>query len=480
MKYTPKTKPFPHQSRAVVRAVKARNYGIFFEPRLGKTKTALDYVGVLALKGECQRVLILAPNIALSVWEEEIPRHFPFRWRCEDFDNYWDENLRDDAGDMPAVHFFLAGRERTMRAQRVNHRLVRPRQQEVEEWGPDVIIIDESHEYKRPGGRGAQDAWRMVRRLRERSGNGRPYVLLLSGTPNPKGWRDLFSQFRIMDDSIFGTNAQLFDEDYVIYGHGSRRYSVVGYRDEKKILKKVRAHSISVSAAEAGLDNEQFWNSIKVNLPPAAKKAYLDIATDMVTELEEGVFVDAKNAGVRRLRLLQIAGGFAGDPPRQLHAAKLEATQRYLESLLEAEESVVVYARFLPEVAALGDTASSVGYRTTVIQGSTKREDRLRAIRRFQSVVGRPQALVFQIQTGKQSIELSRAAEVIYYSTPDGWVEYWQSLNRVRGPNQHRPVRYTHIVARGTVDLAAWEGLRKKEDWHQTLMRNPRRYLTPL
>jgi hypothetical protein len=34
VRYKPKTKPFPHQGRATLRAAKARNYALFMEPRL--------------------------------------------------------------------------------------------------------------------------------------------------------------------------------------------------------------------------------------------------------------------------------------------------------------------------------------------------------------------------------------------------------------------------------------------------------------
>jgi hypothetical protein len=478
VKYTPKTTFFPHQKKAVIQAVKARNYGIFMEPRLGKTKTALDWAAILALKGEVRRVVVLAPKIALSVWEEEIPKHFPYPCTVENYEESWQHIDKIYPGSPPEVAFFLAGREASMRAERINHRLVRTKQRELEDFDPDAVIIDESHEYKRPGARGAQDAWRMVTRLRKRNGNGRPYVLLLSGTPNPKGWRDLFAQFRIMDDSIFGTNAGDFDEKHVIYGHGSRRYTVMGYKKEKTIVRKVRAHSISVSADETGLNGKQFWHAIKVSLPPRARKLYTDVATEMIGEWDDGQWVDAKNAGVRRLRLLQIAGGFLTDGTN-VHSEKLLAARGYYDLLLEQDESVISYCRFSPEVEALSEISEKAGYRTYLIAGPTDAVDRVRYIRELQSRRA-PVSLVFQIQTGRQSIELSAAAEVLYYSTPDGWVDYWQSLNRVRGPNQDRPVRYTHLISRGTVDLAAWDGLRKKEDWHQTLMRNPKRYLRPL
>jgi hypothetical protein len=59
-------------------------------------------------------------------------------------------------------------------------------------------------------------------------------------------------------------------------------------------------------------------------------------------------------------------------------------------------------------------------------------------------------------------------------------VDYWGALKRTQGPNQTRPVRYTHLICPGTVDVSAMKGLRQKEDAHATMMRNPRRYLLGL
>lgn len=588
MKYQPKTKPFKHQARATIAAVKARNYGIFMEPRLGKTKAALDYVAILALKGEVKKVLIVAPRIAIPVWEREIEAHFPYPAKVETFDEEWyyegmqslprtetsnrvpptwegwpsrvlqrlsareEQEDRTDAskaivlqtssargnyrrirgdqketartvpnlpqetfsGNRPRsqnnevsgpnmrslqrrhsqtrggsqdtpqgdfVSMWLAGREETFVARKVvkgstvpyrpeKHEdkewvYHRPKQQELEEWGPDAIIFDESHEYKRPGGRGAQDAWRLVRRLRVKCTGGRPFVLLLSGTPNPKGWRDLFAQFRIMDETLLGTSAGAFDRRHVVYGHGKRRFNVVAYRGENRIKKIVRENSISVSAEEAGLAGTRFWDPLHVTLPEKAMKVYMQLVSEFLALLESGEVIDATNAGVLRLRLLQVTGGFTTDGV-QIHRAKLEAATDWLRLLHEQEEPFIVGCRFTPEVLAVAEAVSKFS-RIEIVHGAT-RKSRDMAIKDFQR--GQLDGLIFQIQAGSAAIELARAAELVYFSLPDGWVHFKQFGDRVMGPNQKRPVRYTPILAKGTVDQRVLEGLRRKEEWHNELM----------
>jgi Type III restriction enzyme, res subunit/Helicase conserved C-terminal domain len=459
-----------------LKAVRHRNLAVFFEPRLGKTKVALDYAGILALKGEAQRVLVLAPSIALDVWTREIHKHFPYWCHVETFEEEWYEVAKDKAAfEDFQVEFFLAGREETFRATRPHVNLERPKQQELERWDPDVVVIDESHQYKRPGGRAAQDAWRMVRRLRKKRRDGHPYVLLLTGTPNPKGWRDLFAQLRIMDDTLLGTNAGNFDEDYVVRGEGRRKWAILGYRNTKRLEKIIRANSIACTAKQAGLAGKLFWQVLPATLPQRVRDQYDELAEEYIVQTDAGV-LDAANQGVLRLRLLQLTSGFVtgGD---QIHEAKTTVLRAYADSLCDQGEDVVVACRFTAEIDSARDILERVGFYTQVLDGRTKRRDKPHIVDTFQSSRRGPQALVVQHQAGSLSIELTRAAEVVFVTLPDDWVAFWQVLNRLRGPNQKRPVRVSAIIARNTVDRRVLYGLRRKEDWHGELMKDPHRFL---
>jgi SNF2 family DNA or RNA helicase len=447
---------------------------VFFEPRLGKTKVALDWTAVLAMKGELRRVLVLAPAIALDVWRSELHKHYPYSYHAETFTHEWGNPSR--GGVVSETCFFLGGREETFRATRTNGKLVRPKQVHLERWRPDAIIIDESHEYKRPGGRAAQDCWRFVSRQRRGRSDDRPYVLLLTGTPSAKGWRDLFAQFRIMDPSILGTSSQSFDERYCVYGQGPRKYTVIRYRNLPALTQLIDSHSTSCTAEQAGLAGKISFNILNFDLPPKIRKAYDDFAENFVVDLD-GTLVTAANVGVKRLRLLQITSGFLTDG-RQLHRGKVERAGAWLQLLSNQGEDVVVYARFTAEVDAAAEAARKSGFEVRVIDGRTRRSSRPEILRWFGvGRKGKPRALVMQYQAGSRAIELASAAEVLFLSLPDGWVEFWQCLNRVRGPNQHRPVRITAICGRNTVDRSVLYALRRKEDIHRMLMKDPGRFL---
>ena len=197
------------------------------------------------------------------------------------------------------------------------------------------------------------------------------------------------------------------------------------------------------------------------------------MAEEFIARLESGQVVRASNPGVKRLRLAQITGGFTTDG-EQIHHAKLDVAEEYLTLLREQKECVVVYATYLPEVHALQSLAESVGFKSELIYGRVPQRDRDSAVRAF----GRSlDCLVFQVQSGSVSLDLSAAAEVVFYTLPDGWENYFGAYQRVLGPHQKRPVRVSHIVAAGTIDASKVISLMDKEDGHRTLFKDPRRYL---
>jgi hypothetical protein len=440
------------------------------DPRTGKTKSILDAVGILALKGECSRVLVLTTIDGIAVWQDEIEQHFPFRAIVKPIG----EDVVRTGNSEPTVKFYLCNYDKYRSRARESRKWAYPVAGALEQWSPDMVVLDESHKVKRAGSVTGQLAWRSVRRMRKRRTDGRPHVVLATGTPNPKGWQDIFGQFRVMDDTIFGTAKSDFDERHCIYGDGPRKYSIIAYRRVPEIKRKIRAHSFAISEEKAFPDMPpQLWQNVPVVLPLEARRIYEDMAEQLVADFEGGS-IEAANAGARRLRLLQITGGFTTDGT-QIHDAKVVQARAIAESLDEAQEPSVWYARFLPEVDAVTELLGNQGTEVRQITGATSRRDR-RAIRlAFRR--GSVQALAFQIQAGAEAIDLTTAHELVYYSLPDGWLYYWQSSRRVRGPKQKHACRYRHILARGTLDRSVLTTLQERGDMHAQLMRSPRTFL---
>lgn len=452
LRYTPKTRPFKHQSKAAIRAVKQGNLAFLMEPGTGKTKAAIDAAAMQHLRGKVNTVVVICPLSAKAVWADELRKHLArqhrqnMKWRVVNYDKV------------------------SRRIQR-GGRWVYPHVDRIERLNPDLIILDESHRCKRASSNRAQALWRVVKRLRVERGDGQPFVYLLTGTPNPKGYIDLFAQFRIMNDGIFGTAKSQFEDLYCQYGFGRRRFTIIQYRRVPEIKEKIRQHSFIISKDKALDLPPQLWQNVKVKLPSECVELYHTLAEEMIAEIEGGQIV-ATNAGVLRLRLLQITGGF-NTAGTSFHSAKVDCLRDMLEDLYDSEEPCVIFARFLSEVDAIQATALDVGYPCGAITGRTKENIRTDLIHEFQSGTT-PRCLVFQVDTGSLAITLTRAREVIFYSLPDSWDSYWQSCNRIHRIGQTSSVRYRHIVVPNTVDMSVLKALHRKSDMHRAIMQNPR------
>src|SRR5688500_10548362 len=109
-----------------------------------------------------------------------------------------------------------------------------------------------------------------------------PNVYETTGTPNPKGYTDLFAQARIMDERIFGTAKSTFEEMHCVYGKGKRQWTIVKYRNKKRLLQKIHRHATVVDSEAAGLKNEYVFNPIRIDLPPKARELYDRFIRDQI------------------------------------------------------------------------------------------------------------------------------------------------------------------------------------------------------
>jgi SNF2 family DNA or RNA helicase len=449
---------------------------MLMDPGTGKTKAALDTVGMLAQAGKVQRVFVVCPLSALAVWEDQIEEHYPHRAVSK---NCLEEAILYSGNELSKnTVFWLMNYDLFRQRQRVGGKWVYPYVRMVERWAPDVVVLDESHRAKRAGSVTATALWRSVQRMRRKK---QVRVYLLTGTPNPKGYIDIFSQYRVMDPEIFGTSKAGFEDRYCQYGSTPyTKFRIVRYLNTHELTTKVRDHAHIANESVLDLPPRLFQN-VRIKLPPVPQNHYDDLVTEYLTTLETGEDIEASNAAVVRLRLQQVTGGYTteGVP---IHGAKLQALGDILFDLREQGENGVVYARFLPEVQAIHEMATDLGYGSTAITGKVRERDRARAIREFQSShasvpTGKPRLLVFQVQTGSLAITLTAANEVVFYSLPDGWDTYYQCIKRVHRAGQHRACRIRHLLCSDTVDVSQLSSLKHKSDWQAELMQNPAGYL---
>ena len=318
----------------------------------------------------------------------------------------------------------------------------------------DVLVLDESHRLKSPGGKTS----RWVSRLSLTVGK----KLALTGTPMPHSPLDVYAQFRALDPGIFGWSFVKFRRRYAVMG-GYGGYEVQGYQNLDDLRE--RMGRITFQADRSVLDlPEAIHERRVVDLSTKGRRVYDQLDRDFRADVGSGE-ITAANALVKLLRLQQLTSGVAAvdtDPPSTatIDTAKEDALVDLLEDL-PTDEPVVIFGRFLSDMGTVHRASERTGRDSLELSGAVKELEAWQA--------GAAPILAVQIQAGGVGIDLTRCGETncaycIYLSTGFSLGDYEQSLARVHRPGQKRTVFYYHFIADNTVDWAVYRALRSRRN----------------
>lgn len=466
--YPVRAKLFRHQVRAANMALiqlaskPSAGFGLLFEMGCGKTLTAIAIMGALYLQHRITRVLVVAPSSVCSVWPHDLAAFAAFPYEVRVLLGEKKQRLEalrslttypDTANRLliAVINYEATHRDGIFEA--------------LEGYAAGLVICDESQRIKNP--RAAQS--RAVQMLGDRAA----FRLILSGTPVQNSALDLYSQYRFLDPSVFGTNFYAFRNRYCQMG-GYSGHEVVGFRHMDELVRKEHAIALRVTKAECLDLPAQTFVRRYVELEPAARRLYDQIARASCAELESGGRVTASIVLTRLLRLMQLTGGFVqpdgSDCAQPAGSAKLDALADILEDYVqEAGQKLVVFARFRPEIAAICRLLEGRGIRYGHIDGAVPMDRRGAIVEAFQNDPG-VKVFVAQIQTAGLGITLHAASAAVFYSLDFNYANYAQALARIHRIGQARPVTYIHLLAGHTVDERVLDALERKEDLARTIV----------
>lgn len=458
MKYKYKTRPYVHQVKALKKLLKTGFGGaLLMEPRTGKTKTAIDWFSILAKAGKARRILILCPVSVMGVWEDEIALHCPYKTNIV----IWD---RDNRKSVPlpesrkALNITILNYDAFSVSDKRARGLGRKGLREaLRKWAPDVMILDESHRIKSPGARKTYMIWSIAWEF----GRSRvlprkelvPYRLIMTGTPVTKRKRvfDIYSQWKFLNPYRFqdlGT-FDLFKDEFGVWTDRNGYPQWLRNRNEEELRKRISKDSYMVKRADCFDLPPSIPQNVPVTLSERTYKAYAEMEAEMLTALANGEISTASIKLVQGLRLAQLTSGLAKAENGKLYVLgdeKLRTTEDLLRDLIEADEKVVIAARFRGDharLAALGRRLRVPVYR--VVGGQGRRERDL-AIRSFRAK-GSAALMLVQPQAASLGIDLSTASTMIWYSLTTSFVDFSQTCDRIALAKQSTAFYY--LLAEG-------------------------------
>lgn len=425
-------KPHPYQAYATRRIVESEKVALFLDMGLGKTVATLTAIQELKEKG-LNRALVIAPlRVAKYTWPEELAK-----W------NHLDMTMSVAVGSLKDR---VAALKRKADIYVINRENV-PWLVDVLKgrWPFDLTVIDESSSFKNPQAKRFK-ALRSVHGAMER-------LVLLTGTPAPNGYMDLWPQIYLLDSGQrLGRTLTAYREHFFVPG---RRNGHIVYdwvlKDGADEGIETAISDICVSmTAEDWLDlPERVDNMVRVDLPTEARLTYDRLKKDMLDRLD-GEVVTAANAAVLSNKLLQVASGAVYSEDGnvvEVHEAKLDA----LAELAESGQPMLVFYAYRHDLDRLRKRFPKA-----------KTIDEPGALERWNK--GQLDMLLLHPASAGHGLNLQSGGHIVVWFSLTWSLELYQQANaRLHRQGQQHGVIVHHLIARGTMDERVLKALEQKE-----------------
>lgn len=429
-----------------------RGYALLMEMGCGKSITAVAITGRAYLNGLIKKLLVIAPKSIVTVWEEEFSKFADFSYSL---------TVLKGSSEKKKIQLKKI-KNRGLQVAVINYDSTSLIEKDLMQWKPDFIVADESTRIKNPNAKTSKSIHKISKTCK--------YRMILTGSPITQNLLDLYSQYKMLDQSIFGTSFYAFKNYYAVLGDYNQP---VGYRNLPELIEKTHSIAYRITKEEALDLPETIDETHGIVLEGKAQKLYKKFAKDSYMELSKGD-VTAANILTKLLRLQQITGGFIkadeeAQRYEQISKAKIEALSDIVEAATEAGEKLVIMARFIPEIKEICKLIEKKKIEYSMICGEVK--DRAGEIQRFQED-NECKVFIGQLQTTSMGITLTAASTCVFYSLSYNYADYIQAKARIHRIGQTKPCLYIHLVARGTVDETVIEALGRKEDIAKSIVDN--------
>ena len=446
--------PHPYQEQAIIWLLQNSYAGLLFSPGLGKTACTLAALSVLKSKGMMKRALVVAPRRVInSVWPAEIAKWTDFAGlSCEILHGpAKDTRLAKTTADICLV---------TPEGLSWLHR--NPGHMKL--LGADILIIDESSYFRHTTSNRFKILKTMLPSFRRR--------YLLTGTPMPRSYEDLFPQAYILD--MGGALGRFISHYRAQYFYDVGR----GYPDwrlQEGAAARINERLRPLMLREDALDHlrmpDLVYNTVTVKLNVAVRMIYDQFEKEFYL-LHDGKEVLAPNAAVAVNKLRQAANGFMYGVDQDivwLHDEKIDAVKQIVDELMGQPVLILYeYKHDLMKLRAAFPNAQVIG-------GGTSDKQAQAAIDGFND--GSLQILLAHPGSAGHGINIQdRASNVIWFG-PTWNLEYFdQAIARVwRQGNPNSRVIVHTVVVEDSVEQDVAAVLATKDRSQQALLASLKR-----
>lgn len=430
--------------------------GLFLDMGTGKTRTTLAALQEIKPTGH---ILVVAPvNIARSTWLDEI-KLLGLHVRTKSLivnDNGKKltrtqrlERYAEIPTDPPTMYF-------------INRELLKdlldnmPKRGKTPIWYFPTVVIDEFQSFKSS----KSTRFQTMKQIRPAISR----LIGLTGTPTPSGLEDLWSEIYLLDmGERLGAYISHFRNKYMMPTMYMNNYPVKyipkDIETEGEVYDKIKDIVMSLKNTNLNLP-ERIYNREYVQMDKDEYEIYKKMLTENVLEIDEDTTVEAKNAGVKTARLVQMASGTLYINENHdymiLHNKKIERC-RYL---VDNTEGPVLIAYWFEsdkkELLKEFPDAKLFNGSAEMVHAWNRKEIPILMIHPASAGHG------LNLQFGGNTL--------IWYTVTWSLEYYLQTNKRLHRPGQTRPVTIHHILTKHTLDDRILNVLDRKNMSEQALI----------
>lgn len=466
-----KNKSYEYQEQTSKLAIVNNQFGMFMEPGLGKTKTALDAMATLFKNKQIKKCLVFPPANLVNNWKEEINKHCHKLYipKIEVYSNKDLEKLVKNKKKIEEIEIQLKTEtvKKKIKELKSELLLIKPiPEQYLEEIksGEVLIILDEFHNFKNPLAQKTQYLLSILSELSK--------IFVLTATPYPKGFEDMFVTFKIFN--IINKNINWFQFKNFFFDEIKNGFGGV----EKKVLKKDKVYLSKLIHSRLKAKSVWFMKKDVLDLPeqnyithyyeasPEQNAIIQNILNE--TPIPDHINPNSMPFSNKELRdslikIMQIQGGFYLD--KEGNFCELEVNNKFkllLEILEEHKgEKIIIFCAFTAEADLINKKINNLGYRSVCKHGKLKKKIGEAAISQFKSADF--DILVATGDSAGTGFTLIDGCTIIYYSNNFNSVTREQAEGRIHRVGQTRDCTYHDLLSIGGVDEIVYNCIKRKQ-----------------
>lgn len=460
------------QERASFFLTKMKRAANFSVPGAGKTAMMYGAFAYLSSPkiNEVDRLLVICPLNAFEAWRKEFGAVFGKK-RQLGFMDLKDSRYSDQNNiklDWPKKNVIVINFESLSSKLDVINELIDEK---------TMIVFDEVHRIKGTTSKRAKAALKLSKAPR--------YRYVLTGTPIPNGYKDIYNFLHIMYPDEYSTffGWDVNELDNADPEEVNRKLGPFFWRTTKKDLNVPQAeddHLVEVnpSGPQLGLAERiheveqsalaRYIRLIQASTNPSLLRKNINYSDLGLIEGESPEW-DSNKVKIEKKSQSE-SNQYIDLPLEQIKAPKFIKGIELTEKLVSQGKKVLIWAMFVDTMHKIQDALSDEGIKSTLVYGATPKSEREGMIDKFRN--GDVQVLISNPNTLGESISLHQTVhDAVYFEYNFNLTFMLQSRDRIHrlGLPDDQYTRYYYLMTNGTaaesgfVDHAIYERLKEKE-----------------